>query len=70
MRILVNGVEFITRHEILSEVIDEYLNHHALPALKHGAVALNFRVKPFEQWTQTSVHQGDQIEIVQPIEGG
>jgi sulfur carrier protein len=37
---------------------------------EHVAVALNDDIIPRGQWSDRSVEEGDDIEIVQPIQGG
>ncbi len=40
------------------------------PEARGVAVAVNGTVVPHRRWQETTLHQGDQIEIVKPFIGG
>ena len=66
LKIYINGdLQLIEKQE----KIDGLLQVIELPHL-NVAVAINGEVVPRSQWSLTSVHDGDHIEIIQAVGGG
>jgi sulfur carrier protein len=65
MRVIVNGEP----REISSSSVDALLSELEYEGT-HFAIALNYDVLPKNRWAQTSLKNGDQIEIITPRQGG
>jgi sulfur carrier protein len=65
MRVTVNGEP----REIGSRNVDALLSELEYEGT-HFAVALNFDVLPKSRWAETSLKNGDEIEIITPRQGG
>jgi sulfur carrier protein len=65
MRVTVNGEE----REIAANSVDALLNELDYEG-GHFAIALNYDVVPKTRWAETSIKNGDQIEIITPRQGG
>ena len=65
MRVIVNG----EAREIASARVDALLGELEYEGT-HFAIALNYDVLPRSQWAQTTLKNGDEIEIITPRQGG
>jgi sulfur carrier protein len=65
MRVTVNG----EAREIASTSVDALLGELEYEG-SHFAIALNYDVVPKNQWAQTRLNSGDEIEIITPRQGG
>ena len=65
MRVTVNGEP----REILSDSVDALLSELDYQGT-HFAIALNYDVLPRSRWAQTTLKNGDEIEIITPRQGG
>jgi sulfur carrier protein len=65
MRVIVNGEQ----REIASSSVDALLGELEYEGT-HFAVALNYDVLPRSRWAQTTLKNGDDIEIITPRQGG
>ena len=65
MRVIVNG----EAREIASVRVDALLGELEYEGT-HFAIALNFDVLPKSRWAETSLQNGDEIEIITPRQGG
>jgi sulfur carrier protein len=65
MRVIVNGEQ----REIASSSVDALLGELEYEGT-HFAVALNYDVLPRSRWAQTTLKNGDEIEIITPRQGG
>ena len=65
MFLIVNG----ERREITATRVDALLGELDYEGT-HLAVALNYDVVPRTQWAQTTLKDGDQVEILTPRQGG
>jgi sulfur carrier protein len=65
MRVIING----EAREILSKSVDALLGELAYEGA-HFAIALNYDVVPKNRWAETSLKNGDEIEIITPRQGG
>jgi sulfur carrier protein len=65
MRVIVNGEQ----REINSQRIDALLSELEYEGT-HFAIALNYDVLPRSRWAETSLRNGDDIEIITPRQGG
>jgi sulfur carrier protein len=65
MRVIVNGEQ----REINSQRIDALLSELEYEGT-HFAIALNYDVLPRSRWAETSLRNGDEIEIITPRQGG
>jgi sulfur carrier protein len=65
MRVIVNG----EHKEIAAASVDALLSELEYEGT-HFAIALNFDVLPRSAWAQTSLKNGDEIEIITPRQGG
>jgi sulfur carrier protein len=65
MRVIVNGEQ----REINAQRIDALLNELEYEGT-HFAIALNYDVLPRSRWAETSLKNGDEIEIITPRQGG
>lgn len=50
--------------------VDEVVHRTVDEGIESVAVAINDEIIPRDQWEQTSIESGDQIEIIRPIQGG
>jgi sulfur carrier protein len=65
MRVTVNGEQ----REIASARVDALLSELEYEGT-HFAIALNYDVLPRSRWAQTTIKNGDEIEIITPRQGG
>ena len=65
MRVIVNGEQ----REIASASVDALLGELEYEGT-HFAIALNYDVLPRSRWAQTTLKNGDEIEIITPRQGG
>jgi sulfur carrier protein len=65
MRVIVNGEQ----REISSASVDALLGELEYEGT-HFAIALNYDVLPRSRWAQTTLKNGDEIEIITPRQGG
>ena len=65
MRVTVNGEP----REIVSERVDALLDELEYEG-SHFAIAVNYDVLPKSRWAETSIKNGDEIEIITPRQGG
>lgn len=65
MRVTVNGEQ----REIVSTRVDALLGELEYEGT-HFAIALNYDVLPKSRWAETSLKNGDEIEIITPRQGG
>jgi sulfur carrier protein len=65
MRVIVNG----EAREIASSRVDALLGELEYEGT-HFAIALNFDVLPKSRWAETTLRNGDEIEIITPRQGG
>ena len=65
MRVIVNG----EAREIASARVDALLGELEYEGT-HFAIALNFDVLPRSRWAETTLNNGDEIEIITPRQGG
>jgi sulfur carrier protein len=65
MRVIVNG----EHQEVASASVDALLAELEYEGT-HFAIALNFDVLPRSRWAQTTLKNGDEIEIITPRQGG
>ena len=65
MRVIVNGEQ----REISSASVDALLSELEYEGT-HFAIALNYDVLPRSRWAQTTLKNGDEIEIITPRQGG
>jgi sulfur carrier protein len=65
MRVIVNGEQ----REISSASVDALLSELEYEGT-HFAIALNCDVLPRSRWAQTTLKNGDEIEIITPRQGG
>jgi sulfur carrier protein len=65
MRVIVNGEP----REISSARVDALLGELEYEG-NHFAIALNFDVVPKSRWAETTLNNGDEIEIITPRQGG
>jgi sulfur carrier protein len=65
MRVTVNGEQ----REISSARVDALLSELEYEGT-HFAIALNYDVLPRSRWAQTTIKNGDEIEIITPRQGG
>jgi sulfur carrier protein len=65
MRVIVNG----QAREIASQRLDALLGELEYEGT-HFAIALNYDVLPKSRWAETTLQQGDEIEIITPRQGG
>jgi sulfur carrier protein len=65
MRVIVNG----EAREIASARVDALLGELEYEGT-HFAIALNFDVLPKSRWAETTLRNGDEIEIITPRQGG
>ncbi len=65
MRVIVNGEP----REISSARVDALLGELEYEGT-HFAIALNFDVLPKSRWAETTLNNGDEIEIITPRQGG
>jgi len=67
MEITVNGEERqVEERTTLREFLADELNEQ----FEHVAVAVNGNIIPRPEWNQKMIRQQDDLEIVQPIQGG
>jgi sulfur carrier protein len=65
MRVIINGEQ----REIASTRIDALLGELEYEGT-HFAIAVNYDVLPRSRWAETSLKNGDEIEIITPRQGG
>jgi sulfur carrier protein len=65
MRVIING----EARDISSKSVDALLGELAYEGT-HFAIALNYDVVPKNRWAETSLNNGDEIEIITPRQGG
>jgi sulfur carrier protein len=65
MRVIVNGEQ----REVASSSVDALLGELEYEGT-HFAIALNYDVLPRSRWAQTTLKNGDEIEIITPRQGG
>ncbi len=66
MRIKINGVQNELQNEMNLESL--LLEQKQLP--KYYVVAVNYNCIPAQDYSQTQLKEGDEVEIVSPMEGG
>ncbi|MDE2966948.1 MAG: sulfur carrier protein ThiS [Chloroflexota bacterium] len=67
LHVTVNGEEISLSNEQLTEALCEFGYD---PEQQGIAVAINMSVVPRSEWTQTSIADGDRIDIVGAKQGG
>jgi sulfur carrier protein len=68
MKIKINGEEKVLEKELnLNELIKAELDSGEP---KGVAVALNFKIIPKQNWSETILKDNDEIEIVHAVQGG
>ena len=65
MRVIING----EAREIAATRLDALLGELDYEGT-HFAIALNFDVLPRSRWAETTLNNGDEIEIITPRQGG
>ena len=70
MRVIVNGKPRETDARTLAGLLAEFLISIKAPPDARVATALNGAFAPKGQRAATPLHDGDQIEIVVPMQGG
>jgi sulfur carrier protein len=65
MRVIINGEQ----REIASTRVDALLGELDYEGT-HFAIAVNYDVLPKSRWAETSLKNGDEIEIITPRQGG
>lgn len=65
MRVIING----QAREVSSSSVDALLGELDYEGT-HFAIALNYDVLPKSRWAETSLKNGDEIEIITPRQGG
>jgi sulfur carrier protein len=65
MRVIING----EAREISSKNVDALLGELDYEGA-HFAIALNYDLLPKSRWAETSLKNGDEIEIITPRQGG
>jgi sulfur carrier protein len=65
MRVIVNGEQ----REVNAASVDALLGELEYEGT-HFAIALNYDVLPRSRWAQTTLKNGDEIEIITPRQGG
>jgi sulfur carrier protein len=65
MRVIVNGEQ----REIASTRLDALLGELEYEGT-HFAIAVNYDVLPKSRWAETTLKNGDEIEIITPRQGG
>jgi sulfur carrier protein len=65
MRVIING----EAREISSKSVDALLGELDYEGT-HFAIALNCDLLPKSRWAETSLKNGDEIEIITPRQGG
>ena len=65
MRVIING----EAREIASTRVDALLDELEYEGT-HFAIAVNYDVLPKSRWAETSLKNGDEIEIITPRQGG
>jgi sulfur carrier protein len=65
MRVIINGEQ----REVASTRIDALLGELEYEGT-HFAIAVNYDVLPKSRWAETSLKNGDEIEIITPRQGG
>jgi sulfur carrier protein len=65
MRVTINGEQ----REITSSRVDALLSELEYEGT-HFAIALNYDVLPKSRWAETTLKNGDEIEIITPRQGG
>jgi sulfur carrier protein len=65
MRVIVNGEQ----REVNAASVDALLGELEYQGT-HFAIALNYDVLPKSRWAQTTLKNGDEIEIITPRQGG
>jgi sulfur carrier protein len=68
MKIKLNGEERVFDKELsLNELVQAELNSDEP---KGVAVALNYKIIPKQNWSETVLKENDEIEIVHAVQGG
>ena len=68
MKIKLNGEERVFDKELsLNELVQTELNSDEP---KGVAVALNYKIIPRQNWSETVLKENDEIEIVHAVQGG
>jgi sulfur carrier protein len=68
MKIKLNGEERVFDKELsLNELVQTELNSDEP---KGVAVALNYKIIPKQNWSETVLKENDEIEIVHAVQGG
>jgi sulfur carrier protein len=65
MRVIINGEQ----REVASTRLDTLLGELDYEGT-HFAIAVNYDVLPKSRWAETSLNNGDEIEIITPRQGG
>jgi sulfur carrier protein len=65
MRVTINGEQ----REVASTRVDALLGELEYEGT-HFAIAVNYDVLPRSRWAETSLKNGDEIEIITPRQGG
>jgi sulfur carrier protein len=65
MRVTING----EAREVASTRVDALLGELEYEGT-HFAIAVNYDVLPKSRWAETSLKNGDEIEIITPRQGG
>ncbi len=65
MRVTVNG----ERKDVAATRVDALLGELAFEGT-HFAIAVNYDVVPRARWSQTTITDGDTVEILTPRQGG
>lgn len=70
MRLLVNGEAREGAVATLIEIWEAEASQREIESSRGFAIALNGRVVPRSLWADTSVSEGDEVEIVRAMSGG
>ncbi len=70
MRLRINGQPREANVATLNEIWEVEARMKEIESPRGFAIALNGRVVPKNQWPDTSISDGDQIEIIRALSGG
>lgn len=67
MKIVLNGSQTETSAETIAALLESIGINPSVPGT---AVALNERVVPRSNWRETSIRDGDVVEVIRAVQGG
>ena len=70
MRLLINGEPCEPIAATLNDIWEAEAREKEIESPRGFAIALNGRVIPKNRWPDTSIRDGDQIEIIRAMSGG